>query len=91
MVLVKVMKKTNEYSGTIIDVQEVGDLWRKQDYCLYTLYKNDKLYYINAYDASASVMELGKFASDSEAMAAAQEHIDSVYEEVLELERKETF
>lgn len=72
------MKKMNEYTGKFVDVQEITDIWRKSDDCLYTIYKDDVgNYYMDAYDAAPSVAQLnGTFASDQEAIDFAQRFLD---------------
>lgn len=77
------MKKMNEYARRFVEVEEVEDIWRTSDDCLYTVYKDeDGNYYIDAYDAAPSVAQLnGTFANDEEAVKFAQEQLDAEEEE----------
>lgn len=77
------MRKMNEYTGRPVHVQEVQNIWRTSDSCLYTVYKDGcGNYYMDAYDASPSVAQLnGSFESDTEAVKFAQEQLDEEREE----------
>lgn len=72
------MKKMNEYSRRFVEVEEVQDIWRTSDNCLYTVYKDENgNYYMDAYDAAPSVAQLnGTFTSDEEAVEFAQRQLD---------------
>lgn len=76
------MKKMNEYTRRFVEIEEVENIWRTSDDCLYTVYKDeDGNYYMDAYDAAPSVAELnGTFASDEEAVEYAQKLIDKAEE-----------
>lgn len=77
------MKKMNEYTRRFVDVDEVQDIWRASDSCIYTVYKDGcGNYYMDAYDAAPSVAQLnGSFESDIEAVKFAQEQLDTEREE----------
>lgn len=74
------MRKLNEFTRKYIDVVEIDTVFRTSDNIAYSVYKDHNgKYYIDAYDAAPSVAEFnGDFADDAEAIAKAQEYIDSI-------------
>lgn len=72
------MRKMNEYTRNFVEVEEVQDIWRTSDDCLYTVYKDeDGNYYMDACDGGPNVARLnGSFDSDEEAVEWAQKSLD---------------
>lgn len=73
------MKKTNEYTGKNIEVNEVDTVFRN-DGVAYSVYKDENgKYYIDAYDGAYSIAEFsGDFKTDGEAVKKALDYLNEV-------------
>lgn len=74
------MKKRNEHTRDFVNATEIKDIYRTNDQCLYTVYKDDNgNYYMDAYDGASEVIQLNSsFSNDAEAIAFAQSCLDDI-------------